>query len=120
MLRLVADEDFNNDILRGLLRRQEALDLVRVQDVGLRQADDDTVLAWAAHNKRLVVTHDANTMTRAAYDRAVQGLPMPGLIVVVSTSSLHQAIEDPLLLAECSGDDEWAGQVVHVPLTSSP
>jgi predicted nuclease of predicted toxin-antitoxin system len=71
MLRLVTDEDFNNDILRGLLRQQEALDIVRVQDVGLRQADDDSVLEWAAHNKRLVVTHDANTMTRAAYDRAV-------------------------------------------------
>lgn len=119
MLRLVADEDFNNDILRGLLRRQKALDIVRVQDVGLRQADDDTVLAWAARHKRLVVTHDANTMTRAAYDRAVQGLPMPGLIVVVSTAPLHRAIEDLLVLAECSGDDEWTGQVVYVPLMQS-
>lgn len=98
MLRLVADEDFDNDVLRGLLLAQEALDIVRVQDVGLRQADDDTVLEWAARHKRLVVTHDANTMTRAAYDRAVQGLPMPGLIVVASMASLHRAIEDLLLL----------------------
>lgn len=119
MLRLLADEDFNNDILRGLLRQQAALDIVRVQDVGLRQADDDTVLEWAAHNGRLVVSHDANTMTRAAYERAIQGVPMPGLIVVASTASLHQVIEDLLLLVECSGDDEWAGQVVYVPLVRS-
>lgn len=119
MLRLVADEDFNNDILRGLLRQQETLDMERVQDVGLRQADDATVLEWAARHRRLVVTHDANTMTRAAYERAVQGVPMPGLIVVVSTVSLHQAIEDLLLLVECSGDDEWAGQVVYIPLMRS-
>jgi len=66
MPRLVADEDFNNDILRGLLRQQESLDIVRVQDVGLRQADDDAVLEWAARNRRLVVMHDANTVTRAA------------------------------------------------------
>ena len=35
MLRFVADENFNNNIVRGLLRRQPELDLVRIQDVGL-------------------------------------------------------------------------------------
>jgi len=34
MLLLVADENFNNDILRGLLRRNPLLDIVRIQDVG--------------------------------------------------------------------------------------
>jgi hypothetical protein len=41
---------------------------------------------------------------------------MPGLVVVASTASLYQAIEDLLLFVECSGDDEWAGQVVYIPL----
>jgi len=44
MLRLAADENFNNDILHGLLRQKPDLDLVRVQDVGLSGADDATVL----------------------------------------------------------------------------
>ena len=35
MLRLLADENFHGDIVRGLLLRQPDLDLVRVQDVGL-------------------------------------------------------------------------------------
>ena len=47
MLCLAADENFNNDILRGLLRRNPSLDIVRIQDVGLSSADDPTVLAWA-------------------------------------------------------------------------
>ena len=34
-MKLISDEDFNNRIVRGLLRRFPALDLVRVQDVGL-------------------------------------------------------------------------------------
>ena len=34
MLRLVADENFNGAIVRGLLRRQADLDIVRIQDVG--------------------------------------------------------------------------------------
>ena len=35
MLLLVADENFNNDIVRGLQRRKPDVDIVRVQDVGL-------------------------------------------------------------------------------------
>lgn len=45
MLRLAADEDFNNVILRGARRRNADLDIVRVQDIaGLSGADDPTVL----------------------------------------------------------------------------
>jgi predicted nuclease of predicted toxin-antitoxin system len=58
MLRRLADESFNGDIVRGLLLRQPDLDLVRVQDVGLAGADDRDVLAWAAKNNRIVLTHD--------------------------------------------------------------
>jgi predicted nuclease of predicted toxin-antitoxin system len=45
VIRFLVDEDFNNDLVRGLLRRVPDADLVRVQDLGLRGATDDTVLA---------------------------------------------------------------------------
>jgi hypothetical protein len=35
MLKLLADENFDNQIVRGLLRRNSKLDIVRVQEVGL-------------------------------------------------------------------------------------
>ena len=43
MLRFAADENFNNDVVRGLLRCKPDLDIVRVQDVGLRGADDTAI-----------------------------------------------------------------------------
>ena len=45
MLLLAADENFNGNIVRGLLRRQPTLDLVRLQDAGLSGAEDPVVLA---------------------------------------------------------------------------
>jgi hypothetical protein len=48
VIRLLADENLNNNIVRGVRLRQPDIDLVRVQDVGLSGADDPTVLAWAA------------------------------------------------------------------------
>ena len=41
---------------------------------------------------------------------------MPGVFEVPQTLSVAIAIEDILLLAECSLDDEWSGQVRYLPL----
>jgi predicted nuclease of predicted toxin-antitoxin system len=48
--------------------------------MGLSGKDDPTVLAWAASENRILLTHDVATITRFAYDRIVRGLPMPGVI----------------------------------------
>ncbi len=58
MLRFVADENFNGDIVRGLLLRRPDVDLVRVQDAGLTGADDPEILAWATAHDRIVLSHD--------------------------------------------------------------
>ena len=52
MLRFVADEDFTRAIVRGVLRARPDIDLVRVQDVGLRTQEDAVVLNWAATEGR--------------------------------------------------------------------
>jgi hypothetical protein len=48
MLRLLADENFNADIVRALLFPYRTSTFIRVQDVGLAGADDPDILAWAA------------------------------------------------------------------------
>ena len=116
MLRMLADENFNGDIVRGVRRRRRDVDIVRVQDIGLSGADDPTVLAWAAEQQRVLLTHDVSTMTRYAYDRIREAKPMPGVFEVSRKVSLSVAIEEILLLAECSEDGEWEGQVRYLPL----
>src|SRR5262245_21670947 len=116
MLRFAADENFNNDIVRGVRRRNPAIDLVRVQDEGLSGADDSTVLEWAAGAGRVLLTHDVSTMTRYAYDRVREGKPMPGVFEVKREVAIGVAIDEILLLAECSLHGEWEGQVRYLPL----
>ncbi len=116
MLRFAADENFNGDIVRGLLRRIPTLDIVRVQDVGLSGADDPSVLQWAADQRRIVVTHDISTLAKHASDRVVAGQPMPGVFEVRSVAPIGQAIDDLILLDECSIEGEWEGQVRFLPL----
>jgi len=116
MLRLLADENLNNNIVRALRMREPALDIVRVQDVGLIGQDDPTILAWAARDGRIVVTHDAATMTRYAHDRARTGESMPGVVEVAVAAQLGVVIVDLLLVATASEEGEWEGQVLYVPL----
>ncbi len=117
MIKLATDEDFNNRILRGVLRRQPALDIRRKQDSVIGRANDLQVLAWAASEGRVLLTHDASTMAGFAYERIVAGLPMSGLFELRQEVPIGVAIEEVLLLAECSIEGEWEGQVRFLPLS---
>lgn len=116
MLRFAADENFNFDIVRGMVRRVPGVDIVRVQDVSLSGADDPAVLAWAADEGRVLLTHDVATITFYAYERVRAGLPMPGVFEISRTLPLGQVIDDLILIAECSAEGEWEGQVGYLPL----
>ncbi len=116
MLRLAADENLNYNIVRRVLRVNPKVDIVRVQEAGLSGADDPTVLAWAANESRVLLSHDVVTMTKYAYERIAAGESMPGLFEVSFRSSIGRIIEDILLLVECSFDNEWEGQVRYLPL----
>lgn len=115
MLKLVADENFDNQIVRGLLRRNPKLDIVRLQDVGLSGIDDPTILDWASKTNRVLLTHDVATITYYAYERIEQNLPMAGVIEIPMGASIGRTIADILLLIECSSEDEVRGQIHYLP-----
>jgi predicted nuclease of predicted toxin-antitoxin system len=77
MIRFVLDENFNGKIVRGLRIRNPDVDMVRVQDAEIMGADDPTVLAWAAQEGRILLTHNIDTMTNYATERITLGLPHP-------------------------------------------
>lgn len=116
MIRFLADEDFNRAIVRGVARSRLGVDIVRVQDVGLRTQEDTAVLEWAAKEGRVVLTHDAQTMPAHAYERVLNSLAMPGLFVVQQEEFVGRIIDDITLVAECSLEGEWEGRVNYLPL----
>ena len=114
MLRLSADENFNGDILRGLIRQCPTLDIVRAQDVGLSGVDDPVLLQWCAEAQRILLTHDVRTMIGHAYQRVKRDEAMPGIVVVSQALAVGDVIDDVQLLVECSTAGEWEGQVLYL------
>lgn len=115
-MRYLGDENFNADVMRGLRLRRAAMDLCSVQDVGLQEADDPTVLAWAAADRRVLLTHDRATMPDFAHARVLTGQPMSGVFVIHDRMPIRQVIDELLLIDECSTQEEWIGLVVYLPL----
>jgi hypothetical protein len=113
----LADENFNNDLLRRLRTRYPSLDIIRVQDTEVYQAADPILLAWAAQNKRILLTHDIQTIPHYAYERVASGLPMPGIIEVRQTLAIGDALEDLILLILAGTDADFDNQVRYIPLS---
>ena len=116
MIRLLADQDFDERILRGLLLRNTEVDILRLRDIGLSAADDGEVLAYAASSGRVVVTHDVNTLVGLAHRRVRLAEPMAGVIPVPHSLSIGRAIDDLLLMIECTSQEEWESHVEYLPL----
>lgn len=74
------------------------------------------MLEWAAAEGRILLTHDVTTMKQYVDERSAAGLLMPGVFEVSQQTPIARAIEDILVLAECSIEGEWEGQIVFLPL----
>ena len=115
MISFLADHCFDEDMLRAIQRRAPAVDVILARAAGLAEAGDAEVLAWAAGERRVIITHDRNTMIAFALDRIRRDLPMSGLIVVKRFAALARLVEDIVLLAECTELAEWKDRIAYVP-----
>jgi predicted nuclease of predicted toxin-antitoxin system len=84
--------------------------------VGLSTTPDPDILAWAAVESRILLTHDRDTIPNFAYDRVRAGQPMPGVFLVSDQMPVGQAIEEILLAVECLAPEECMNFVRFFPL----
>jgi hypothetical protein len=85
--RFQADADFNHKVIRGLRRRDPAIDFLDAHAGGVIGLPDIEVLSIAAELGRILVSHDRRTMP-AQFARFLPTRPSPGLIIVDQASSI--------------------------------
>jgi predicted nuclease of predicted toxin-antitoxin system len=79
-MKFLADENFNNDILRGVWRRIPDASFTRVQDTEIAGADDPRVLEYAAEQGYIILSHDVNTMRGYFYRSHYSGTTRAGVV----------------------------------------
>ncbi|PYU99253.1 MAG: hypothetical protein DMG10_25670 [Acidobacteria bacterium] len=110
-----ADADLNEDIVTGVRRREPALDFQTAAEGGLKGVPDEQVLALAAREGRVLVSHDRRTMPRA-FGNFILTETSPGLLIVSQQTSIVLAIEELLLIWTASEVEEWINRICFIPL----
>jgi len=114
-IRFLADADLNHDVVKGLLRREPGIDFRTAVGGELRGLSDPEVLALAASEGRILVSHDRKTMPRA-FAEFVMATRSPGVFIISHKVDPLAAIEALLLVWAASEADEWANRICALPL----
>ena len=114
-VRFQADANLNEDIVAGTARREAGVDFQTADEANLRGLPDPQVLALAAQENRILVTHDRRTMPHHFGDFIVNQ-QSPGVLVVSQKLSVSVAIEELLLLWAASDAEEWINSIADLPL----
>ncbi len=115
-MKFLADENFNNDILRGVWRRIPDASFIRIQDTVIAGEDDMRVLEYAAEEGYILLSHDVNTMRGYFYNRMIAELSVPGLFLVHKQTPISEVIDALALIILASDENEWLGQATYIPL----
>ena len=114
-IRFQADADLKPAILTGTLFRVPTIDFQRAEAVPLEGLDDLSVLAVAAQEGRVLVSHDVNTM-ESYFRHFTQIETSPGLILIPQLGvSVSQAIDGLILVWETLDAAELENRVCLFP-----
>ncbi len=114
-IRFQADADLNENIVKGVLRREPSIDFRTATAAGLRGLSDVEVLALAASEGRVLVSYDRKSMPRS-FAEFIQARTSPGLIVISQKADLLAAVDGLILAWAASEGEEWINRVFTIPL----
>lgn len=101
------DEHVPSQVTAGLRRR--GVDVLRAQDAGLIQADDEVHLQRARDEKRIVFTQDADFLRLHA-----AGITHCGIAYAPQGTSVRHLVRQLLLLVEVMTTEEMVSHVEYL------
>jgi predicted nuclease of predicted toxin-antitoxin system len=114
-IRYQADADLNQALVTGVLGREPTIDFQTVSAAGLQGLKDLKVLALAAQQGRILVTHDRKTMP-SQFAEFIVSRPSAGVLIVSKKIAFEAIIEELVLIWSVSSPEEWTNRIAKIPL----
>jgi hypothetical protein len=114
VIRFQADADLRQAIVTGVIRREPSLDFRSANDAGLEGVKDPEVLALAAQDGRVLVTHDRRTMP-TMFGQFITSYSSSGVLILSQNLPIGEAIDAIILVWEASVAEEWINQIMTFP-----
>ena len=118
-LQYLLDENVDPSYKAQLHRRNPNIVMWVVGEPGVppRGTLDPEILLWCEEHNFLLVTNNRTSMPVHLADHIAEGRHVPGIFILNPKLSMGQNIEELILIAEGSFDDEYQDQIVNLPLT---
>ena len=118
-MRYLLDEHIVPVLRRELLRAAPALDVWIIGDPGAPPCGtlDPDILIWCEENDFCLVTNNRKSMPRHLADHLSLGRHMPGILVVNLAMTMGQMIDELVLIAGASADEEYGDLIIYLPLS---
>ena len=118
MRRYLLDEHIPPIYQTQLLYHEPSLMVLRIGDEEApeRRTPDPEILKWCEKHDFSLVTNNRKSMPRHLVDHLAAGHHVPGIFTVNLNVSIGLIIEQLILIASASYEDEYIDQIVYVPL----
>ncbi|MGK7929188.1 MAG: DUF5615 family PIN-like protein [Spirulina sp.] len=110
-----ADADFNQIIVTGVRRRESTIDFQTASEANLQGVSDFDVLALAAKQNRILVTHDRRTMP-LEFAEFITHQTSAGVLIVSKKLAVEIVIDELILIWSVSTAEDWIDRIAKIPL----
>ena len=114
-IRFQADENLNEDIVTGVLRLVPEIDFEFADQAGLYKLSDLEVLAIAAGDQRILITHDRRSMP-GHFAKFIETQTCPGVFIISQKASIARAIEELVLIWTLAEAGDYTNSILILRL----
>ncbi|MDE0469539.1 MAG: DUF5615 family PIN-like protein [Candidatus Poribacteria bacterium] len=118
MRRYLLDEHIPPIYRTQLLYHESSLTVLEIGDQGVpaRGTSDPEILRWCEQNDFSLITNNRKSMPQHLADHLSAGHHIPGIFTINLNASIGLIIEQLILIAGASDEDEYIDQIVFIPL----
>ncbi|MGB8699639.1 MAG: DUF5615 family PIN-like protein [Thermosynechococcaceae cyanobacterium] len=118
MLKYLIDENVNPIYTNQLRRLNPELFVIAVGDLTAppRGTLDPEILRWCEEHNYILVTNNRKSMPVNLAEHMALGYHVPGIIILNSKLSFGENLEQLIIIAESSLEDEYRDQIEFLPL----
>ena len=119
MITYLLDEHIPSEYRTQLLHHEPSLTVWIIGDEGAppRGTLDSDILRWCEENGFTLVTNNRKSMPRHLADHLAEGCHLPGIFTINLDAPMGVVLEDLILIAGASQEDEYLDRIVYVPLS---
>ena len=118
MRRFLIDENISPEYRTQLLNHEPSLKVLVVGDEGApaRSTPDPEILKWCEQNQFNLITNNRKSMPQHLSDHLSAGHHVPGIFTINLEVPMGKIIDELLLIAGASDEDEYIDEIKYLPL----